>query len=109
MKWKRLKPITDLRGGCLNCPLPQELAMKFRISVGCGLAVLKKDGQIVWAENFGCKTQRDLLTVRRAETMAAKDSDHDWRIVLDSPIRSRTYQRQDIRRWVLVKKGLGFA
>ena len=51
----------------------------------------------------------DCLTVAEAEVIAAKDPEHDWRIVLYGPLRGSTYQRHAVRHWVLVEKNEGFA
>ena len=43
------------------------------------------------------------------ENEALKDPDHDWRVVLDGPLRGRTFQRHDVGKWVLVSENDGFA
>ena len=43
------------------------------------------------------------------EKQAAKDPDQDWRAEIDLPLRGATYQRQGIKKWVLVSENNGFA
>ena len=112
-KWKRLKPITDVLGGHPNFPLPLKLPMNCRIGTGflfgVGGAKITKDGKIIWQETRQTKWN-DCLTVRDAERMALKEPDHDWRITIQKPLLlNRTYQRQGKGRWMLVRKGRGFA
>lgn len=76
------------------------------IAVGFGAALIKKDGEIVFSEQPNDNQFRRLSSFER---LAAKDPDHDWRCVLDAPLRSREYQRHGTKRWVLVKSGPGFA
>jgi hypothetical protein len=43
------------------------------------------------------------------EAVAKITPDHDWRVHIDAPLYSATYQRQGKAEWVLVEKGQGFA
>ena len=54
-------------------------------------------------------TDDELMTCADAEMLAAKDPNHDWRIVLHGPLSGRTYQRHGPGRWMLVEKSEGFA
>lgn len=105
--WTKQPAIAGGMGGCLCCGVTTDKFMPTQwISVGFGYAALERDGKPVWHESP--KTTRP-MTGRRAESMAAKDPDHDWRIVLNAPLRSATYQRHAKGEWVLIEKGLGFA
>ena len=75
------------------------------------MAVVKKDGEIIYDEMDLADDTADTeyWTTQDAENEALKDPDHDWRIILDAPLSMREYQRQDEGKWVLVKKGPGFA
>lgn len=75
------------------------------IAVGFGYAGLHRDGVPVY-----CEHRADaVMTGEAAETIAAADPDHDWRIVLDGPLWSGTFQRHGVGEWVLVERGQGFA
>lgn len=94
--------------GCLLCGVnPVQLKMNYRIGIGFGLAGVTRDGEMVW-----CETNEEWLklpTLMKFENMARKESDCDWRVVIQAPLYDVTYQRQGHNLWVLVKKGMGFA
>ena len=107
--WTKLPPIEAHYGGCLNCgPRPAQFPPDGVIAVGFGYAALHKDGTPIWSE-LNDVTDDELMTGADAEVLAARDPDHDWRIVLDGPLSSRTYQRHGPGQWILVEKGEGFA
>ena len=107
-KWEKLEPLPGHGNPCLHCPpIVSKLKMYRRIAVGFGFAAITKDGEIIWTENG--EEFHECPTVMKAENMARKDPDHDWRIVLDGPLHGETYQRQDRNEWVLVEKNVGFA
>lgn len=107
MPWKKLKPIKPEMIACGNCSsIYQELPMCYEISVGFGVAIVTKDNETIYDENM-CKDQT--WTVRDAEIEAAKDPDHDYRIILYGPLRERVFQRQGDEKWVLVLENDGFA
>lgn len=107
-KWKRLPALEGGHHPCLNCPdIETLLDMGRVIAVGFGDAALERDGETVWQE--AGNDFEDCLSVERAEEMAARDEDHDWRIVLHGPLHGETYQRHGPRAWVLVEKNEGFA
>lgn len=92
---------------CLCCGSREsQLCPEARISVGFGMAALTKNGECVWMED---DEWHECMTVAQAEELAAADPDHDWRIVLDGPLRGSTYQRHGEMQWVLVAKNQGFA
>lgn len=107
--WTKLPAIEGTYGGCFNCgPRPDTFAPDMRIGVGFGYAALTKDGNEVWSENMQADYQ-DCMTGAEAEKKAARDPNHDWRIVLHGPMSGRTYQRHAKGLWVLVEQDQGFA
>jgi hypothetical protein len=82
--------------------------MRERIAVGFGDARLTRDGETVWRETYNLPWEK-CLTVRRAENMAVKQADADWRIVLHGPMNGNTYQRQGAKNWVCIESNRGFA
>lgn len=84
------------------------LSMDSVICVGFGDASLLKDGETVWREEYGTEFH-ECLTVAQAEEMAAKEPDCDWRIHIIGPLSEFYYQRQGDNKWVLYKRGEGFA
>ena len=105
--WKKLPPIKkgELHIGCLNCSTAaMEAPLEMEISVGYGLSDLTLDGITMWDEN-----EVDGCTVARAEEMAAKNPDHDWRIHRYGAMHGETYQRHGPGKWVCVESNRGFA
>lgn len=108
MGFKKLEPIKGGVVGCAVCGYKPDYAdMNMRIAVGFGMAVLTKDGEVIFSEDN--RDWEDCMTVAEAEALAAADPDHDWRIHLLGPLSEVMYQRHDVGKWALVKKGLGFA
>jgi hypothetical protein len=80
------------------------------IGVVFGFAALTKDGAVIWEEDpRKIRTEEDWMTCSDAEQIAEAEPDHDWRIVMDGPLKGETYQRQDNGRWVLIASNQGFA
>lgn len=98
-------PVKVTHIGCATCgPRPALFGLDDVISVGFGFAALLRDSEVVYSESEG-----DPMTGAQAEEMAAADPNHDWRILLDGPLSSYTYQRHGKRKWVLIENGKGFA
>lgn len=107
-KWWK-PPLKGAAFGCLNCgPKPDELPMDAVIAVGFGDASLYRDGERIMGEDPGMDFD-DCPTVAQAEAIAAADPDHDWRIMFEAPLSMNEYQRHGKERWVLIRKGMGFA
>lgn len=108
MTWTRLPPLPGKGNPCLCCPpIGATFHPRQRIAVGFGDASLRRDGEVVWSESG--KPWEKCITGRKAENIAAKDPDHDWRIVLYGPMHGESYQRQAPGEWVLVETNQGFA
>lgn len=108
-KWKKLKAIPSEPNGCLCCPPAlAKFNLRDRIAVGFGFAAVLKDGEPVWAEDPSTKFE-DCWTGMKAENAARRSPRHDWQIVMDAPLKGRTYQRHGKNTWVLVKTNQGFA
>ena len=109
MSWKKLKPIKGGFGGCLNCGYQHDEApMDMVIAVGFGIANVTRDGEEVY-NGLEHEDGQDFWTTQDAENEALKDPDHDWRITMNAPLSYRVYQRHDSGKWMLVKRGPGFA
>ena len=97
----------EVHQGCLNCAPVEKLAsMDMLIAVGFGYAGVIKDDEQIFFESVDDTRYHSL---QEFEDMALADPDHDWRVILDAPLRSRTYQRHDVGKWVLIESGMGFA
>ena len=108
--WKKLPAIEGKLGGCLNCgPRPSLFPADGLIAVGFGFTGLMKGGECVYDEPHNAKSDDDYMTGAQAETLAAADPDHDWKIVIDGPLSGRTYQRHGPNEWALVEQNHGFA
>jgi hypothetical protein len=106
MNWTKLKPLEKVSPNpCLHCPdPPTELNLQGYLAVGFGDAHLERDGHRVLEEN----DREDWIMLQECEDIAAKDPDHDWRIVLFGPLHGEAYQRQD-GKWLCVEQNQGFA
>lgn len=111
--WKKEPAIEGELGGCLNCGVrPSIFPPDGLIAVGFGYAGLHKDHKVVYAEAQSAEAdddREDYMTGAEAEALAAADPDHDWRIVLESPLSGREYQRHGENQWVLISQNQGFA
>lgn len=106
--WEKLPAVEVGHVGCLNCGYKHSiLPMTSIIAVGFGWASLQKDDEKIYTETDD--DDDDFMTVENAETLAAADPDHDWRIHLCAPLSERHYQRQGAAHWVLYETGKGFA
>jgi hypothetical protein len=106
--WKQYPPIqeSDLHIGCINCSTATLVAdMDMLVSVGFGRAVVEKDGVVIYDDN----KVRVSKMVEHFERMAAKDPDHDWRIIKHGPMHGETFQRHGKENWVCIESNKGFA
>lgn len=104
-----LPPIASKGAACLCCGgAVTHLRKEDRIGVGFGFAGLTRDRETIWCED-GDMDWEELMTVEMAESIAMESPDSDWRIIMDGPLRGRTYQRQGDMKWVLVEENQGFA
>lgn len=75
--------------------------------MGFGDASVFRDGSTVYINSSTPgETARRL---KHFEALARKDPDHDWSVFLNLPLYDATYQRHGKNKWVLVRKGNGFA
>jgi hypothetical protein len=115
MNWIKEKPYEgDIYQGCLNCPAVEQIAsMDMVIAVGFGIAQVTKDDELIYQEKTYPMdlpfSEWNDPTLDKFEEMALKDPDHDWRVLLEAPLRGRTYQRHDIGKWILIESNMGFA
>lgn len=107
--FKLLPTIKGGYSGCLICGNVKEiLPMRTRLHNSFGGWIITKNGKFYFREDS--KVEYDKVkTLSYIERRAKLDPDNDWRAELDLPLRSAVYQRQGKSRWVLVKKGQGFA
>lgn len=105
--WRKEPAIEGKLGGCVNCGVrPSFFPADGIISVGFGYAAVEKNGEPVYVEPA---EPEDMMTGAQAEELALSDPDNDWRIVLEGPLSSRTYQRHGPGEWALIEQGMGFA
>lgn len=111
---KKLKSIGTQNKGCLNCGPLEELApMRMRLYNEFGGHRVTKDG-----EDFYVPEQSTVgneipwekrKTLQWVENRARKFPNSDFRLIAFMPLYEAEWQRQGRQRWVLVKKGMGFA
>lgn len=105
MKFKKLAALIPMETG-KEILLP----MNTVISVGFGMASVRRNGETVYEEShYGDYAEEDLWTVQDAEDVAKQDPDNDWRIHLIGPFSQEHFQRQGDKRWVLYGIGDGIA
>lgn len=93
--------------GCLRAPRIEGLAsMGLMICVGFGIAQITKDDEIIYSD---MSIADDVPLLEDFEGMAQQSPDHDWRLLLEAPLRGREYQRQGFEKWVLIDSNMGFA
>ena len=113
MSWTKVQPWTGEKHiGCLCCATAKHdvAALDMQIAVGFGDAHVECDGKIIWSETRECfDDESKIWTVKRAERKAANDPEHDWRIVMYSPLHGEIYQRHGPEQWVLIESNMGFA
>jgi hypothetical protein len=108
--WDKLPAIEGRQEPCLHAGVAESLfPANGLIAVGFGCAMVTKDGRPVYEEPHIDDENGVEWTGAEAEAAAAKEPDHDWRIVLQSPLSGREYQRHAANRWVLVHQDEGFA
>ena len=106
---KKEEPLKLDLTGCRNCGRTQELlSMDTPIIAGFGSAIIQKDDEVVYSEPSDIEFV-DAPLLSNFEELAMKEPEADWRYHLDLPLRSAVYQRQGKEKWVLIKKGQGFA
>jgi len=112
--WRKLPQIKpeSLWIGCLNCSTATlEAPLDMLIVVGFGDAYATKDGEVIHDGEMDSQ-ENDTYKVKRVkdiEDMAAKDPDHDWRIVKHGPLHGETFQRHGPNKWVCIESNPGFA
>ncbi len=108
MSFAKLSPVHPGHNPCLHCPDPLPvLSMDSIVAVGFGDAHLESDGEMIL--NGEDPKLEEFLTVQQCEDIAAKDPDHDWRIVKFGPLHGEVYQRQGDAQWVCIEHNEGFA
>lgn len=109
MTWKKENPYQGkIYQGCANCPPVEQIAeMNMTIAVGFGIATVMCDHIVVYDENHWEGDEYPRL--QYFEDMALLKPNHDWRVLLHAPLRSREYQRHDVGKWILIDSGKGFA
>ena len=77
------------------------------VAVGVGYAAVTRDGEPVYEAE--CGDLEHAISVRDAETMAAAEPGHDWRIHLVGPLDERHYRRDADGRWTIYRRGYGLS
>jgi len=73
-----------------------------------GEAYVTKDDKQIYDGEQDFQTGKWVKTVKEIEEVAAKDPNHDWRIVKYGPLHGETFQRQD-GKWICIESNGGFA
>ena len=107
-KWMKLPPIQNGVIGCACCgDTPDILPLNTQLYQAFGGWMISKNDDIYYMHDEKDDEQSKMLS--DIELEAKKDPDNDWRAELVLPLRDAIYQRQDNNKWMLIKKGIGFA
>ena len=105
--WWQEPLLGPVDSGCLKYPVhPVIYELTDVVAVGFGFAGVTKDDELLWKEN---NDDENFPTLQEFEDMAMKDPDHDWRVQIEGPLWSGTWQRHGEGSWELITKGGGFA
>ena len=108
--WEKLPAIEGSTACCTcGCGSHDTLDMESLLAVGFGFVKVMKGGEEIYTEPQGDATEDEFWNAQKAEDLASKDPDHDWRIHFYAPLYEAEYQRQGDKHWVLIRKGEGFA
>jgi hypothetical protein len=83
------------------------LAPDALVAVGIGYAAVTRDGVPLYEAE--CGELEHAMSVRDAETLAAAEPEHDWRIHLVGPLDDRHYRRGADGRWMIYSRGYGLS
>ena len=102
-----LTPIRPTRMFCLCCDGTQShLDLDTVLYNGFGGYYVTKNGETFYSgHDLDWEEYKKLSDI---EAEAKLDPDQDWQVILFSPLRGATYQRQG-EKWVLVEENEGFA
>ena len=105
-----------LTTGSTRNPIGRLASLDMPIVAGFGGAGVFHNGRLVIdGERFFANARRGLAdregwtTVRHAEKLARLDPRGQWRIRIDSPLWSATWERKRPGKWVCIEAGEGFA
>jgi hypothetical protein len=91
--------------GVIVCPPPPAKGLRVRgtrLAVGFGVVVVKRNGEAVWS---GDDYRMSLYRFERQ----ARELPGTWTVDFIGPLSDSTYERVGLNRWVLTRKGMGFA
>lgn len=107
--WEKLPAVPGRGNPCVCCPpIGARLHPEAVLAVGFGTAEIECDGEIIVDGEAAMRAGKE-ITCADAEVLAARDPEHDWRIVLLGPLHGETYQRHGADQWMLVETNMGFA
>lgn len=94
----------NLTGNARN-PIGSAFNKQDYISVGFGIAVIEKDGVVV----FDGENQENLMTLEQAEKQIQFDINSDYTLVLNAPLWDAKWRRNKDGEWICFESGMGFA
>jgi hypothetical protein len=99
----KLPPVEGFQHCNVCPPRTQEMPLDAPLAIGFGQVSVTKNDLTIWAGDD------DEIRLVRFEQQAKGAPDNDWRVHIDGPLYSATYQRHGEGSWVLVERGEGFA
>ena len=87
-------------------PIGSLADLEMIISVGSGVAQVLKDEEIIFDDDSHSRYSKKLIDFER---MAIDSPDSCWKVIMDAPLWSATWQRESENRWVCIESGMGFA
>jgi hypothetical protein len=108
IKTEALKTKGNTKHGCLCCESSLILPLDTILHQGFGGWSIYKNGELFFVEDH-FKEWDDFKKLQYIEEIAEKDPNNNWIAELELPLRDATYQRHEKGKWVLIRKGIGFA
>lgn len=79
--------------------MTERLNLNHNYHPGFGFIVVKKDGEDALIQYYDDNKRLAM----RAENLARKDPEHDWRFEIKGPLNDAVFKRHGKNRWVLIK------
>lgn len=108
---RKLPAVKGGSAGCLNCGYAQPMLPKTWGMDNCWhhatISMNRGKARQLCAGKAGRFHVCPIMRLAEAQVLA-HGARHDWRVNLVTAMHDETYQRQGRRKWVLVKRGMGY-
>ena len=91
--------------GETRTPIGSHAPLDMPIVVGFGCAKITKDGELF----FDGEKSWDIKQLEEIEAVARESPESCWRCIMDAPLWSASWERNEKGEWVCYESGEGFA